>query len=785
MKHLLIAASIIALASCQTTETQTAQNDEIIVTASKTSGQNRVQPAPAQAVIAPVPQPIATAYLQGYSPTGQGKFSVQNSIAVPGVPNAALGDGMVLESLPPEYETVTETVNVEPQAVDYVVKPAEYETVTEEVVVQEASTELVTVPPTYEWVDGIVPGSSTEFVATPPVYETIAETVVTQEASTELVSVPSVYNADGSMRTPASTIERTIPAITKQVTRRVVKTPASTTERVVPNVIKDGRTRVQKTAGRTIERPRPPVTKMETRRKVKVPAVTEQRMMPATTKEVTRRKQTRAQRYVIRNRDGKIVREFASQDEFAKYQNNPYKRVADSPVSTFSADVDTASYSFTRQYVQRGQRPPAGSVRVEEMINYFDYDYDVPRSKEAPFKPNITVMPSPWNAETKLVHIGIKGYDIPDRKRPPMNLVFLIDVSGSMKADNKLPLLKRSFETLVKNLNKDDKVSIVTYGPTVETVLIPTSGNRKPAILDAIAPLEANGGTAGAAGLQTAYRVAEQAFNDEGTNRVILATDGDFNIGISDPAELKTFIEDKRESDIYLSVLGFGQGNVKDNRMQAMAQNGNGTAGYIDSLREARKFFDRDMGKNLFPIADDVKIQVEFNPALVSEYRLIGYETRALKRQDFNNDKVDAGDIGAGHTVTAIYEINPVGSGSPFVDPLRYETKTPKPSKTAFNNEYGFVKLRYKLPGEKRSRLISEPISKANEYNRFDRAPVSARWATVVGAYGLKLRGDGFMQSMDWSDITQMAQNARGRDKNGYRSEFIELTRDAGTIGEY
>ena len=479
---------------------------------------------------------------------------------------------------------------------------------------------------------------------------------------------------------------------------------------------------------------------------------------------------------------GPIAHDTVNQDEFEAFQSNPYKRVKDTPVSTFSADVDTASYSFTRQYVKRGEMPPKDAVRVEEMINYFDYDYKVPRSRNTPFKPNISVVPSPWNSQTKLVHIGIKGYDIPERKRPPMNLVFLVDVSGSMSAENKLPLLKRSFEQLVKQLNKDDKVSVVTYGETVETVLIPTRGDKTSNILAAIEPLQAQGSTAGEAGLQTAYRVAQQAFNDEGTNRVILATDGDFNIGISDPKELKSFIEKKRKSDIYLSVLGFGQGNVKDNRMQAMAQNGNGTAGYIDSVREAHKFFAVDMGKNLFPIADDVKIQVEFNPDLVEEYRLIGYETRSLARQDFNNDKVDAGDIGAGHTVTAIYEITPTNGSGAFVDPLRYGSNTAGQTasvQSEFGNEYGFVKLRYKLPGQDSSKLITTSIQTSDEYKAMASAPKSTRWASAVSAYGLKLRGDSYVDGFAWGDVTRLAQDAKGEDRYGYQAEFIDLTRNA------
>jgi len=479
--------------------------------------------------------------------------------------------------------------------------------------------------------------------------------------------------------------------------------------------------------------------------------------------------ETGQDRILIRASDGTVIKAFEDREAFEKFVSNPYKRVADDPVSTFSSDVDTASYALARRDLNAGRLPPKNAIRIEEILNYFDYDYAKPRSKREPFKPSISIVPSPWNAQTQLIHIGVQGYEPPRSKRPPMNLVFLIDTSGSMNAENKLPLLKRSLNVLLENLDAEDRVSIVTYGPQMETVLVPTPGNRRSDIQAALAPLTAKGGTNGEAGLQKAYQVAAQSFIKDGTNRVILATDGDFNIGISDPAELKTFIEAKRDTSIYISVLGFGKGNLKDDRMQAMAQNGNGVAYYIDSLKEAEKVFGTDFSKSLVPIADDLKLQVEFNPALVSEYRLLGYETRALARQDFNNDAVDAGDIGSGHSVTAIYEIVPVGASSGFVDPLRYGQAETAAPKTEFANEYGFLKLRYKRPGEATSNLISMPIARAEAYGKLSRAPQETRWAVAVAGYGMSLGGDDYSESIDLSDVSKIARKAKGRDKYGTR----------------
>jgi Ca-activated chloride channel family protein len=378
-------------------------------------------------------------------------------------------------------------------------------------------------------------------------------------------------------------------------------------------------------------------------------------------------------------------------------------------------------------------------------------------------------MQTPWNADTRLMRIGIKGFTLEGQQRPRSNLVFLIDTSGSMNEPAKLPLLINSFRLLLDTLSPEDSVAIVTYAGSAGTVLEPTPAAEKDRILAALDSLVAGGSTAGAEGIRQAYSLAGRSFDPEGVNRVILATDGDFNVGISDPKELEDYIAGKRESGIYLSVLGFGTGNYNDALMQALAQSGNGNAAYIDTLNEARKVLVEEATSILFPIATDVKIQVEFNPAAVAEYRLIGYETRLLRQEDFNNDRVDAGDIGAGHTVTALYELTPKGSKAQLVDPLRYGgAETP----AAPAGEYAFVKIRYKLPGESESRLITQPVTAANEAASTDLA-----FAAAVAAFGQILRGGEHVRSFGYEDVIALATANRGRDEFGYRSEFINLVR--------
>jgi len=467
-------------------------------------------------------------------------------------------------------------------------------------------------------------------------------------------------------------------------------------------------------------------------------------------------------------------------DRFTSVSENRFKIAAREPVSTFSIDVDTASYSFVRASLNQNVLPQPAAVRTEEMINYFPYDYAPPDRASQPFRSNIAVFPSPWTPGRKLVRIGIKGYDIRETRRPRANLVFLIDTSGSMNEPNKLPLVRQSLDMLLNQLGENDTVSIVTYAGSAGTALPPTRASQKARIRSVIDNLGAGGSTAGAEGIRQAYALAERNLDRNGVNRVILATDGDFNVGITNQEELKGFVERERGKGVFLSVLGFGMGNYNDALMQTLAQNGNGAAAYIDTIAEARKTLVEEATSTLFPIAKDVKIQVEFNPATVAEYRLIGYETRMLAREDFDNDRVDAGDVGSGQTVTALYEIVPVGGPRALGD-LRYSRPTPAPRGGAHGSEYGFVKIRYKLPKSDTSRLISTPIDRASEFARFADAPRDARFATGVAAFAELLRGGRYGGSLTYDDVLRMVSTAKGADEFGYRSEFMQLVRAART----
>jgi len=462
-------------------------------------------------------------------------------------------------------------------------------------------------------------------------------------------------------------------------------------------------------------------------------------------------------------------------DKFTATAENPFKVVREDPVSTFSIDVDTASYSWVRASLNQNVLPQPAAVRTEEMVNYFPYDYPTPKSTAQPFSTNVAVMPSPWSAGRELVRIGIKGYDIRRATRPRANLVFLIDTSGSMQEPNKLPLVKQSLAMLLNELDGNDRVAIVTYAGNAGTALEPTPASQKQKILSVIDQLGAGGSTAGAEGIRQAYNLAEANLDREGVNRVILATDGDFNVGITNQEELKGYIERERGKGVFLSVLGYGMGNYNDALMQTLAQNGNGAAAYVDTLSEARKILVDEASSTLFPIAKDVKIQVEFNPAAVSEYRLIGYETRMLNRDDFDNDKVDAGDVGSGQTVTALYEVVPVG-GPRAIGDLRYSKPAAVPSR---GGELGFVKIRYKLPKSDVSRLISTPINQASAFGRFEDAPQDARFAVGVAAFAELLRGGKYSGTISYDDVLRIATAARGRDEFGYRNEFVQLVRAA------
>jgi Ca-activated chloride channel family protein len=465
-------------------------------------------------------------------------------------------------------------------------------------------------------------------------------------------------------------------------------------------------------------------------------------------------------------------------DKFAHFDVNPVKTVASDPVSTFSIDVDTASYSFARRMLNEGVLPEKDAIRVEEMVNYFDYAWPVPDSRKEPFEPTIVVTDSPWGAGKKLIHIGIKGYEMNRDQAPDVNLVLLLDVSGSMNSPDKLPLAVKSMELLLESLKPTDTVGIVVYAGAAGTVLEPTPVGQKQKIVEALRSLQPGGSTAGAAGIERAYQLAEAHFRKGGVNRILLATDGDFNVGTSGTEQLKGLVERKRENGVFLSVLGFGEGNYRDELAQALAQNGNGVAAYIDTLSEAQKVLVQESNAALFTIAKDVKLQVEFNPATVAEYRLVGYESRALRREDFNNDAIDAGDVGSGHTVTAIYEITPVGSAAVMVDENRYaENDRPAP-KRGSRDEYGFLKIRYKLPNETQSRLLTKPIAvrsaRLSEPVRRD-----VQFSTAVAGFAQLLRGGTYTGALTYDDIIRQAQGAKGEDRYGYREEFVQLVRKA------
>jgi len=483
---------------------------------------------------------------------------------------------------------------------------------------------------------------------------------------------------------------------------------------------------------------------------------------------------------------GQLLREHAptssyrdeGRDRFSSYEAQPIKSVTTEPISTLSIDVDTASYSYVRRQLNQGVMPKTNAVRVEEMLNYFDYDYPVPTSGNVPFTIFTNVVDSPWRAGNKLVHIGIKGFEIAPSEVPSSNIVLLLDVSGSMRNYDKLPLVKQSMELLISQLKPDDTVSIVVYAGAAGVVLEPTPAREKTTILASLQRLESGGGTDGGEGLKLAYKLAKVNYRDDAINRVILATDGDFNVGMSSNESLKDFVSRKRDEGIFLSVLGFGEGNLNDALMQTLAQNGNGVAAYIDTLSEAQKVLVDQATSMLFPIAKDVKIQLEFNPRTVSEYRLIGYETRNLKNEDFANDKVDAGDIGAGHTVTAIYEITPVQSNSGLLPNSRYaEAEQPRHDPKA--TEYGYLNLRYKAPEEEISRLISQPISIDAEDKPNDSLNRETYFATAVAGFGQLLTGGKYTGTWDFDSALALAQANKGDDPYGYRTEFVQLIRKA------
>ncbi|TRX53714.1 DUF3520 domain-containing protein [Fulvivirga sp. M361] len=459
-------------------------------------------------------------------------------------------------------------------------------------------------------------------------------------------------------------------------------------------------------------------------------------------------------------------------EDYAAIEENTFRNPLNNPLSTFSIDVDAASYSNVRRFLTQGQQPPKDAVRIEEMVNYFTYDYKQPKGND-PFSITTEISSAPWNKDHRLIHIGLQGKNIPTKDLPPSNLVFLVDVSGSMNSPNKLPLLKSAFRLLVDKLRPEDHVAIVVYAGAAGEVLPATTGSEKDKILNAMDQLSAGGSTAGGAGITLAYNIARQNFKKNGNNRVILATDGDFNVGASSNQSMEDLIKDKRDEGVFLTVLGFGMGNYKDSKMEILADKGNGNYAYVDNILEAQKVFVNEFGGTLFTIAKDVKIQVEFNPTKIKAYRLVGYENRLLKDEDFNNDKKDAGELGSGHTVTALYEVIPVGIKSQFlVDDLKYQ-KTQVAEEAHSSDELMTVKLRYKKPNEDQSSLIVKELK--DEGNRLDKTSDNFRWSAAVAAFGMELRDSDYKGSITHKDILELAKNARGEDKEGYRAEFIRL----------
>ena len=458
-------------------------------------------------------------------------------------------------------------------------------------------------------------------------------------------------------------------------------------------------------------------------------------------------------------------------DDYAKIVENPFKRANQTPLSTFSIDVDKASYSNVRRMINNGERVRPDAVKIEEMVNYFNYNYPQP-TEEHPFSINTEVAATPWHKDTQLVRIGLQGKTYENEALPASNLTFLIDVSGSMNSYNKLDLLKPAFKLLVNQLRAKDKVSIVVYAGAAGVVLEPTSGDNKDKIIAALDNLQAGGSTAGGAGIELAYKLAEKHFKKNGNNRVILATDGDFNVGASSDSDMQTLIEEKRKSGVFLSVLGFGYGNYKDSKLETLADKGNGNHAYIDNMQEAQKVFGKEFGGTLFTIAKDVKIQVEFNPKKVQAYRLIGYENRLLADEDFIDDTKDAGELGSGHTVTALYEIIPTGTESDYLKKIPNLKYTKTETKLNFDDELFTVKFRYKKPdGSKSIEMVHVQNTKTSD------ASEDMSFASAVALFSMQLRQSKYYNKASVSKVIELAENGRGEDKEGYRAEFIRLVK--------
>ncbi|MFC0408396.1 vWA domain-containing protein [Roseomonas elaeocarpi] len=461
---------------------------------------------------------------------------------------------------------------------------------------------------------------------------------------------------------------------------------------------------------------------------------------------------------------------------FNNAEEGAYRLVAQEPVSTFSMSADTLSYAVAKRAINEGYLPPAQAVRPEEFINAFHYRYAAPRSAQRPFEPTVSVFPAPWDATKRLMQVGLRSYAPPRAARPKLNLVFLVDVSGSMSPPDRLELVRKALGLLVPQLRPEDRVSLVTYANGSRVVLDSVAGDRQGEIRAALDGLVAGGGTGGAQGLQTAYDLAARNFDASAVNRVVLATDGDFNLGPSSPQALEELITARRAGGVYLTTMGVGLDNLNDRTLNTLAKAGNGTSIYAGNLEDARRALVEDFSANIVPVADDVKLQVEFNPAEVSQYRLIGYETRALRREDFNNDRVDAGEVGSGREVTALYEFVPAdGAATAPIEPLRYARPRARP--VASSGEFAFLRIRYKLPGEARSRLIERAVVPADVVARFEEASEDARFATAVAGFAQVLRRSRYLGDWGLPQVEAVAAGARGADEDGRRAEFVSLVR--------
>ena len=473
--------------------------------------------------------------------------------------------------------------------------------------------------------------------------------------------------------------------------------------------------------------------------------------------------------------EGRTYQEEQNRENYQHFNDSNIFKSSDTPVSTFSVDVDTGAYSNVRRFLNQGQMPQRDAIRSEELINYFSYNYEYPENKNKPFSIHTEIAPTPWNKNSHLLHIGLQAYQSHNEQRPASNLVFLVDVSGSMHSRDKIQLLKSGLKLLVNNLQESDSISIVTYAGSTGVVLKPTNGDKTAEITMALDQLTAGGSTNGASGIKLAYQMAQQSFIKDGVNRIILATDGDFNVGVTNFESLKQIVEEKRKTGISLTTLGFGRGNYNDHLMEQLADVGNGNYSYIDNLNEARKVLVEEMNSTLNTVANDVKIQIEFNPDQVAEYRLIGYENRALKQEDFNNDKVDAGDIGENHTVTALYEVTFTESAVKQLDNNRYSSYASAAKANRHNDELAFLRLRYKKDSQSKSQLIEKPIYRHEVIKNIGQASNNFRFSASVAAFAQQLRGGKYLRDFSYNDILKLAKNSKGDDSFGYRGEFIQL----------